>query len=428
MKKIYYIFFVFILIGISIPSRAQIMKKLQKTTERAVKKEANRKATKYINKGVKKGSDAAEKAIIKKSKEKEKEVNEELDSNPEVKEVVEDAKADATKQETKASAPTVVWSKFDFVPGETIIFYDLPSSDEENGEFPSRWDYYKGNFEIMEVDGETVIGMITAGYISPYMKNRKEDYLPDVFTLEFDAYFTPNVYNQRYYIEFYDLKEQRSIRESIYNYNISVYVNGIECENQDNSYPGKARSNRDPQGGWKHISIAYTKGKLKVYMDDTRLINIPHMEGNPVGISIGNSFGSDMQFYIKNVRLAKGGVKYYDRVETDGKIIMNGIKFDVNKATLRPESMGSINKIYAMMKKDPSLNFSVEGHTDSDGSAERNLELSKQRAKTVMDKLISMGIDASRLKYTGYGDKKPLESNSTPEGRANNRRVEFVKF
>lgn len=80
------------------------------------------------------------------------------------------------------------------------------------------------------------------------------------------------------------------------------------------------------------------------------------------------------------------------------------------------------------MQKQPELKFSVEGHTDSDGSEESNLVLSKKRAKTVMDKLIEMGIDKSRLKYTGFGESKPIDNNNTSEGKANNRRVEFVKF
>ncbi len=70
---------------------------------------------------------------------------------------------------------------------------------------------------------------------------------------------------------------------------------------------------------------------------------------------------------LKNVRIAKGGVKYYDRMMQDGKIIVNGIRFDVNKSTLKPESMGAINEIYTLMKDNPGLKFSVEGHTDSQG-------------------------------------------------------------
>ena len=151
---------------------------------------------------------------------------------------------------------------------------------------------------------------------------------------------------------------------------------------------------------------------------------------NPTGITLEmDGYASDnVHQYIKNFRIAKGGVKYYDRVLTDGKIIVNGIKFDIDEATLKPESMGPINKIYQLMKKDESLNFSVEGHTDSDGYESTNLTLSKARGKTVMDKLISMGISADRLKSTGWGESKPIDNNSTPEGKANNRRVEFVKF
>jgi len=132
--------------------------------------------------------------------------------------------------------------------------------------------------------------------------------------------------------------------------------------------------------------------------------------------------------YLKNIRIAKGGVKYYDRVLSEGKIIVNGIKFDTNKATLKAESMGPINKIYQLMQKQPDLNFSVEGHTDSDGDDASNMTLSKARGKSVMNKLIEMGISANRLKSNGFGERKPLDNNSTPEGKANNRRVEFVKF
>ncbi len=149
------------------------------------------------------------------------------------------------------------------------------------------------------------------------------------------------------------------------------------------------------------------------------------MEGNPWGITIR---GLTDKMYLKNFRIAKGGVKYYDRVLSDGKIIVNGIKFDVNKATIKPESNGAINNIFKLMQKQPELNFSVEGHTDSDGDDAKNMELSKARGKAVMERLISLGIDANRLKSTGWGESKPLADNGTAEGKANNRRVEFVKF
>ncbi len=113
---------------------------------------------------------------------------------------------------------------------------------------------------------------------------------------------------------------------------------------------------------------------------------------------------------------------------TDGKIITTGIRFDVNRATLRPESFGVINEIVKLMNDNPDLNFSIEGHTDSDGSEGLNQTLSESRAKTVMYQMIKMGVAPSRLKSVGHGQSLPVAANDTPEGKAQNRRVEFVKL
>jgi len=322
-----------------------------------------------------------------------------------------------------SSNPKVTWAKFDFVPGDTVIFEDAPSADEENGEFPSRWDLKSGTAEIAEVDGKNVIMFPTEAKIVPYMKNAKKDYLPDVFTLEFDAYFSPKVSSGRYWVEFYDMKNQRYGD----NKSLSIFVNQLSLGDSAHTYPNKSRYNTDPIGGWRHISIAFTKGKLKAYMDDTRLINIPHYESNPTGITIRVENYHEYKKFIKNIRLAKGGVKYYDRILNEGKIIVNGIRFDVNKATLKPESSGPINKIYKLMKKHTQLKFRVEGHTDSDGSKANNLQLSQKRSEAVVQRLISMGIKAERLEAKGRGETKPIDNNGTPEGKANNRRVEFVR-
>ncbi len=111
----------------------------------------------------------------------------------------------------------------------------------------------------------------------------------------------------------------------------------------------------------------------------------------------------------------------------DGKIIATGIRFDTGKATLKPESMGIINEIIKFMQDHPELNFSVEGHTDSDGDDSSNLVLSEERAKTVMNTMVRLGISADRLSTKGLGESAPMDTNGTPEGKANNRRVEFVK-
>mgnify|MGYP000969638281 FL=1 len=89
--------------------------------------------------------------------------------------------------------------------------------------------------------------------------------------------------------------------------------------------------------------------------------------------------------------------------------------------------MGIINEIFTLMKEHPEISFSVEGHTDSDGDEVSNQSLSEQRAATVVNTHREMGIDAGRMTSKGWGESKPLDSNTTTEGKANNRRVEFVR-
>jgi outer membrane protein OmpA-like peptidoglycan-associated protein len=165
-------------------------------------------------------------------------------------------------------------------------------------------------------------------------------------------------------------------------------------------------------------------------LDEERFVNIPNLGFKPKMFSIGVLF--DDRFIkmssVKNIRVNEGGKKLYDRIMEEGKFITRGILFDVNKATISGESMGTINEIVKLMKKHPDLNFRIEGHTDSDGDNAFNQKLSEERAAAVKRMLVSMDIDASRLETKGWGESKPLSENSTPEGKANNRRVEFVKM
>jgi outer membrane protein OmpA-like peptidoglycan-associated protein len=397
--------------------------------ENKVNREANQRANSRTDQAIDKGFDKLEEGINSLFKKKEK--KRKADNVATEEQVQQNNNAEQPSNRTSeeqgngatTNKPDVVWSRFDFVPGDEVIFEDAPIADEENGEFPSRWDLLEGNCEIIEVNGEKVIAFPKGGIIVPYLKNSKDDYLPEIFTIEFDAWLWND--NQRdIYVHFYDKKNQKNSART------PLQVNSFSLEFGD-TYQ-KLEEKTLHNGKWRHISIAYTKGKLKAYLDDTRLINIPHYEGNPSGLTIEcNGYSGDTPEqlqYIKNIRIAKGGVKYYDRVLSEGKIIVNGIKFDVNKATLRPESMGPINGIYELMQKNPGLNFSVEGHTDSDGENQLNQELSEERAKAVVDRLISMGISSNRLKSTGWGESKPIGKNDTAEGKAQNRRVEFVKF
>ena len=107
-------------------------------------------------------------------------------------------------------------------------------------------------------------------------------------------------------------------------------------------------------------------------------------------------------------------------------IVTYDITFDVNKADIRDESMTEINRIKKLMDENPELKYEVQGHTDSTGTPESNQKLSEKRAKAIVDKLVEMGIDESRLTAVGKGEYAPIADNATEEGRAKNRRVVFV--
>jgi outer membrane protein OmpA-like peptidoglycan-associated protein len=103
------------------------------------------------------------------------------------------------------------------------------------------------------------------------------------------------------------------------------------------------------------------------------------------------------------------------------------INFDTGKSTIKPESKPIITQIVELLKSNPDLKLSIDGHTDNVGTPKSNKTLSEERAKSVVAAIVAQGIDGARLSSTGHGQDKPLADNSTEEGRAMNRRVELVK-
>jgi OOP family OmpA-OmpF porin len=104
------------------------------------------------------------------------------------------------------------------------------------------------------------------------------------------------------------------------------------------------------------------------------------------------------------------------------------INFDTDKADIKPEAKPAIDEILKLLKMDSAMKLMIEGHTDNNGTAEYNERLSAARAKSIAGFLTKVGIAASRLKTVGVGQKRPIDDNSTEEGRAKNRRVELVKM
>jgi outer membrane protein OmpA-like peptidoglycan-associated protein len=120
------------------------------------------------------------------------------------------------------------------------------------------------------------------------------------------------------------------------------------------------------------------------------------------------------------------GTSIYEKIIAQGKFISRDILFDLGKAVIKKESFIEISRIASFMKAHAQIKFSIEGHTDSQGDANFNKALSERRANAIRDALIEFGINPNRLTTIGKGEDEPIDTNATPEGRANNRRVEFI--
>ncbi len=119
--------------------------------------------------------------------------------------------------------------------------------------------------------------------------------------------------------------------------------------------------------------------------------------------------------------------KLTESIELTGKVVLGGILFDTNKTTLKSQSMEVIKTIATYLKKNPSRNFYVVGHTDSDGGYNANMQLSTGRAQAVVQELAKQGINTSRIYPVGVGPVSPVSRNSSKGNKARNRRVELVE-
>jgi OOP family OmpA-OmpF porin len=121
-----------------------------------------------------------------------------------------------------------------------------------------------------------------------------------------------------------------------------------------------------------------------------------------------------------------GAVVDLDGCEVEAVIELEGVHFDFDKATLKPEAKVILNEAAALLNQHERVVIEVAGHTDSMGSDAYNQGLSERRANSVRDYLVEKGVRASRLTAKGYGESMPVASNDTKEGRAENRRVELI--
>ena len=347
-------------------------------------------------------------------------------------EFCEDCGAKKPADGAAAAAPAkkkaaTVYAKSDFVPGDEIIFDD-DFADEQLGEFPSKWDVRSGNAEVATIDGRKVLMCADGGTIVyPLMKN-PHGYLSEAFTIEYDFYLGEEDSHVDVGLKFFNPEASLgywSMDWEGFKWTLDKPTDGDTRGNKfwdDAKAEGLFNFN-----DWNHIAISFNKRAFKAYVNGTRITNVPNMAA-PKYVEFEISPNEKNGYNgISNVRIANGAVPLYDRLATDGKIITYAITFETGKADIKPESYVEINRIAKLMQENPNLSFEVQGHCDASGSDKVNDPLSQKRAEAIVAALVEQGIAQARLTAVGKGSRQPIADNSSDEGRAKNRRVEFVK-
>ena len=402
------------------------LKKLGKVAEdaakRTVENNVDRKTTEAVDDAMNPDMDS------KQSKSKKASDNDDADEGDTVS---EDGVPTAKKKTAQGEEV-----KSDFVPGTVVIFEDNLQG-EQLGEFPSKWDLIENNAEVAKMNGKMAIkfehGSNTE--IMPLIKDGNKKYLPEVYTLEFDFFATGKEDTNTAYNLYLNPTDGDRSRIWFSQDRMDWYImkpNGDELVQGNASLEDIMELN-----DWNHFALSFNKRALKVYVNGKRIINIPNAKAMD-WFSVETEFWEDHIDYITNIRLAKGGVALYERNEQSmtaiekaiaetGKFVTNNILFETGKATLKSESMAEIQKVADYMKKNPGARFEVQGHTDNQGSDKINDPLSQQRAEAVVKALEGLGCDPFNMRAVGKGSHEPVADNATEDGRAKNRRVEFIK-
>ncbi len=304
------------------------------------------------------------------------------------------------------------WANYDFVPGTRPLFVDDFSNDDV-GDFPRRLKWENGNYEVVEHLGARWMRATTFGSFAIPLP----EVLPERFTLELDM-IAPNGWGQ----EIFFASKASGVRQRV---SISRERGGVYVDGNGTLGAPAERYADNPIP----VRVMADGRHVKVFMGGTRVANIPQVDlGRDRAIRFDVSAEAKHPMLIGKIRVMAGGRALYDAIAESGRVATQGIRFATGSDALLGESTPTLKEIAAMLKAHPELALTIEGHTDSVGSATANQTLSEQRAAAVKVALVkSYGVDAARLATQGFGATKPAMPNSTDEGRAANRRVELVK-
>lgn len=428
-NKLFYCLSFALLMGTS--GEAQFFKKLAKKAEKAAERTVERRVEKETTK---KTDQALDSILEPGSGGKQTPGNENIPNG----------EGSTTSGSPISTGPQTIeiYSKFDYVPGDKPIFYD-DFNDDFMGDFPSKWNT-NGSGEVV------TLGNIPGKWYS--VANRSLTIpnlgttLPEDFTMEFDLKVTNLTRNTGsgailgiYLSETDGLTTNEN--NVFANLNFCQYIAiGVRVDNNFRGDPAPIENTlqqdfRELYKDVVHVSIAVNKNRYRLWLNENKVVDLPQFIVSPELINYVKFYvnGIDKQkrqeqVLISKLKISEGGVDLRRKLMSEGKISTNGILFNSGSADILPQSMGIIRQISQVLNQDGSISLNIVGHTDSDGSDESNIALSKNRAEAVKKALVSVyGISADRLSSEGKGEAEPVADNGTTQGKAQNRRVEFIK-
>jgi len=418
----------------ALPETTQAQFNLGKKIENKTINRANQRTDQAIDKGL----DGIEKGIKGDGKKKGKDQTPE---NKMDKQSSENKNAASNTDQAKQDMPSFQsYSKYDFISGDKVIFYDDFSQDAV-GDFPALWNT-NGSAEVVtsNVFPGNWMKFVTrdAIWTDELLK------LPENYTIEFDVIPIKGTEGGMAGYEF-RMIQSKNIRSFDYGsapgdggflYTMeyfgrpgySTWFNKEGCQELKITGSKEDDAIKEKENKKYHIAIWVQKSRVRLYQDQDKLFDLP--KALPLDcIKIDRIRFEDGAAMVSNVRIAVGTPDMRSKLITEGKLVSYGIYFDINKDIVKPESYGTLKGIADVLKENPDVKVKIVGHTDSDGADATNLDLSKRRGASVKNELVkTFGIDASRLESDGLGETKPVAPNDTPANKALNRRVEFIKL
>jgi outer membrane protein OmpA-like peptidoglycan-associated protein len=445
MKKIAIkVLFLLAFIGNVHLAEAQFLKKLGQRAEDAAKEAVIRKTEQKVNRETEKAMDTILDGNINKSKKRKSKKAKDSQTSESGKDISENSFPNTTEEniDQEVSNTFGVYSNFTFIPGNKLLFYDDFAADAI-GDFPANWET-GGSGEVVTTSNseDKWLSLVRRSGYLPTMENN----LPENYTIEFDL--TNNGYGQDISgskLAFLFMTKRSyagGTGGTLAEVEIGLTKNGFKVRSVSNfgsELDMRVSSSLDrnmPEylNNTVHISLAVNKKRLRMWVNEEKLVDSPNLIQANIGryfiIEAMDVLPEQGHFVgISNFKIAESTEDLRSLLLKNGKFSTTGIYFDTAASTVKKESYGILADIAKMLKDNQDITLQIVGHTDNQGKDDYNLTLSENRAKSVKQLLVEeFEIGEDRLQFIGKGETEAVDDNTTEKGRANNRRVEFIKI